>query len=100
MIEILIMPEWRRVRRRGVQEERVFSVGDLRGGEEESVDPDAVDGTFAILTGGGAHKKPAFGDGDEQGLDGGIDSDSLVQIVLTGTGGPKRFYAGGSGNGN
>jgi hypothetical protein len=51
MVEVLVMPEWRRVRRRGVQKERVFSVRDLRGGHEESVDPDAVDGAFAILTG-------------------------------------------------
>src|ERR1700685_2312725 len=71
MIEILVVPEGRRVRRGGAQEERVFGVGDLRGGEAEGVDPDAVDGTFAILAGGGAHEKPALWDGDERGLGGG-----------------------------
>src|ERR1022692_1297256 len=70
MIEILVVPEGRRVRGRGVHEERVFGVGDLSGGEEESVNPNAVDGAFAILTGSGAHEEPGCGDGDEHGLDG------------------------------
>src|ERR1022692_1413713 len=68
MIEILVLPEGRRACRGGVQEERVFGVGDLGGGEEEGIGPDTVDGTFAILTGGGTHEEPGFGDGDETGL--------------------------------
>src|ERR1700730_74934 len=71
MIEILVVPEGWSVRRGGSHEESVFRVGDLGGGEEECIDPDAVDGTFAILAGSGAHEKPACGDGDEGGLEGG-----------------------------
>jgi hypothetical protein len=50
----------------------------LRGGEKESIDPDAVDGAFAILTGGGTHKEPGSGDGDEVGLDWGCCAGSVV----------------------
>ena len=39
-------------------------------GEEECVDPDAVDGAFAILAGSGAHQEPGCGDGDQEGIDG------------------------------
>ena len=44
-----------------MQEAFVFGIGDLRGGQLESVDPDAVDRTFAILAGVGAHQKPGSG---------------------------------------
>lgn len=69
MVEILFMGEGRRIGGSRVYEAFVFGVGDLSGGEQESVDPDAVDGAFAILTGGGAHEEPCCGDGDEVGLD-------------------------------
>lgn len=48
----------------------VFGVGDLSGGQEKSIEPDAVDGAFAILTGGRTHEEPGCGDGDEVGLEG------------------------------
>jgi hypothetical protein len=69
MVEILVMPERWRLRRGGGHEAFVFGVGNLSGGEEKSVDPDAVDGAFAILTGGGTHEEPGFGDGDQLRLD-------------------------------
>ena len=69
VIEILILPERWRVGGGRAEEDRVFGVGDLCGGEKEGVDPDAVDGTFAILTGRGAHEEPGCGDGDEVGLE-------------------------------
>jgi hypothetical protein len=49
----------------------VFGVGDLSGGELEGVNPDAVDGAFAILTGGGAHEEPGSGDRNQTRLDAG-----------------------------
>jgi hypothetical protein len=55
MVEIQVMPERRRVGRCRVHVAFVFGVGNLSGGEEESVDADAVDGAFAILAGGGTH---------------------------------------------
>ena len=72
MIEIFVLPEGRRIVSAGVEVEFVFGVCYLRGGEEEGVDPDAVDGTFAILTGSGAHEEPGCGDGGEGGLDEGV----------------------------
>jgi hypothetical protein len=41
----------------------------LSGGEKECIDPDAMDGSFAILAGSGAHEEPSFWNGDEAGLD-------------------------------
>ena len=52
MIEVWVVPERGRVRCRCAEEAGVFGVGDLRGGEQEGVDPDAMDRAFAILAGG------------------------------------------------
>src|SRR5882672_2325099 len=70
MIEILVVPEGRRIGCSGTEIDRVFGIGDLRGGKEEGVDPNAVDGTFTILTGGGAHEGPRRGNGDQRGPQG------------------------------
>ena len=45
-----------------LQKAFVLGVGDLSGGQEESVDPDAMDGAFAVLAGVGAHQEPGGGD--------------------------------------
>lgn len=60
--KILVVPKRRRVRSGGAKEMCVIGVGDLSGGELVGVNPDAVDGVFAILTGGGAHEEPGRGD--------------------------------------
>jgi hypothetical protein len=65
MIEVWIVPERRGSRSGCIHEALVFGIGDLSGGEEEGIDPDAMNGTFAILPGGGAHEEPGGGDGDE-----------------------------------
>ena len=64
MVEVFVAPKWRSGEAGREKVRGVFGVGDLSGGEEEGVDPDTVDGAFAILTGGGAHEEPSFGDGD------------------------------------
>ena len=69
MVEVLIMAEGWWIGRCRFHLAFVFCVGDLRGGEKESIDPDAVDGAFAILTGGRTHEEPGCGDQDEVGLD-------------------------------
>jgi hypothetical protein len=45
-----------------------LSVGYLRGGEKEGINPYFVYGTFTILAGVGSHEEPAFGNGNEIGL--------------------------------
>ena len=66
MVEVGILPERRRRGGSRSEEASVFGVGDLRGGEEESVNPDAMDGTFAVLAGVGAHPEPGAGDLDQR----------------------------------
>src|SRR5258708_9399939 len=66
MIEIRIVPEgWRRSGGRA-EEQFILRVRDLCGCQQEGIDPDTVDGTFAVLTGVAAHQEPAFGDGDQR----------------------------------
>ncbi len=64
MIEICIVPErgWRSSS--CVEKLRVLRVGDLRGGELKSVNPDTVDGAFAVLSGVRAHQEPGGGNLD------------------------------------
>jgi len=47
----------------------VFGVRDLSCGECEGVNPDAVNGAFAILTEGGAHEEPGGRDGKQSGFE-------------------------------
>ena len=47
----------------------VLGVGDLRGGELEGVDPDAMDRAFAVLAGDGSHEEPGSGDADQRGFE-------------------------------
>lgn len=67
--KILLVPERRRVQSGGAQEMCIPGIRDLRSGKLEGVDPDAVDGAFAILTGGGAHEEPGCGDGNQMRFD-------------------------------
>jgi hypothetical protein len=58
MIEVGVLPEWRRHGGGCGEEARVFAVGHLSRGEKEGIDPDAVDGAFAVLARVGTHQKP------------------------------------------
>ena len=64
MIEVGIGPAGRGWVLRRVEEANIFGVGDLRGGEVKAIDPDAVDGAFAVLAGVGAHEEEAGGDAE------------------------------------
>src|SRR5579872_6837781 len=92
MVEIWIVPEWGR-RCAGCDEEAgVFGVGDLGGGQEEGVDPNAMDGALAVLSGAGAHQEPGCGNLDERwfegvgpGLSGGwAERHDCCRVFLTG----------------
>ena len=72
IVKILVVPERRRSRSGGAQEVCVLGIGDLRGGELEGVNPNAVDGAFAVLTGGGAHEEPGAGNEIKARLDLGV----------------------------
>ena len=63
MVEVWVLPEWRRGGTGRGEEARVFGVGDLRSGQQEGVDPDAMDGALAVLAGVGAHQEPGAGMG-------------------------------------
>src|ERR1700691_4577078 len=65
MIEVCVLPERRRGRARGAEEFRILGVGDLRRAGREGVDPDAMDGAFAVLAGVGAHQEPGGWDRDQ-----------------------------------
>ena len=60
-----IREEGRRLRRRRAEKVFVFGIGDLRGGEPERVNPDPMNWTFAVLSGGRAHQEPGGGNLDE-----------------------------------
>jgi len=78
--KILVVPEWRRVRSGGAQEICVLGIGDLSGGKFEGVNPHAVDGAFAILTGGRAHKEPGCGNRNQMGSDVGRGAGLEVRV--------------------
>jgi len=70
MVEVWVLPERRRQSGGCTQEAGVLGVGDLRGREQEGIDPDAMNGAFAVLAGVGTHQKPAFRDPDKSWRDG------------------------------
>src|SRR5271166_1960811 len=70
MAEVGIVPERRGWSRSRAQEMTVFFIRDLRCGEEEGIDPHAMDGAFAILARRGAHEEAGCGNSDERGLNG------------------------------
>ena len=51
MIEVRILPEWRRLRRTSPQKSPIFRIRDLRRCEKKRIDPDAMDRAFAVLAG-------------------------------------------------
>src|ERR1700731_3062463 len=69
LIQMHVVPERRRLTFGRMDEPLVFRVGDLRGCEQESVDPDTVNGPFTILPRSGAHQKPGCGDRDEKRIE-------------------------------
>src|ERR1700722_3249657 len=69
VIQIRIVPERRRLTLDRMEEPLIFRVGDLRGREQESVNPDAVNGPFTIVSRSRAHQKPRCGDGDEERIE-------------------------------
>jgi len=70
MVEVGILPEGRWLISSRLHKALVVGIRDLSGGEKESVDPDPMDGAFAILTRIGAHEEPGSRDRDEQGFEG------------------------------
>ena len=59
MIEVWIVPEGRRWRRRRAEKVSVLFVGDLGCGEKEGIDLYTMNGTLAILASIGAHEEVA-----------------------------------------
>jgi hypothetical protein len=70
MVEIWIVPKRRRRSARCAEKARVFGVGDLRGREQKSVGPHAMNWTLAILAGRRTHQKPGRWDLDQRRFDG------------------------------
>jgi hypothetical protein len=70
VIEIWVLTEWGRRGGGGAEEAIVFGVGDLCGGEQKRIDPDAMDGAFAILSRVGAHEEPSLADVNHGRFDG------------------------------
>lgn len=65
MIEIRIVPKRGRQSRSCAEEDRIFSVRELRNCKEVRIDPYAVDRAFAVLSGIRAHQKPRCGNLDQ-----------------------------------
>jgi hypothetical protein len=67
MVECGVAPEGWGQRCSVAEEAPVIGIGDLAGGEQKFVNPDAMRRLFVVLSGVAAHEEPSRGNADERG---------------------------------